>query len=157
VTMKATIRAAVAADAAAACEVLRRSIREICVADHREDPAILEGWLRNKTPENVRSWIESAVGFTVVAEVDGRIVGVARLGGNNMVQLCYVVPEVLLQGIGRAMLAAIEARARTQGLPALELTSTQTARAFYLRNGYRETGRDESMFGLAGTGMHKEL
>ena len=33
------IRDAVLADAPAACEVLRRSITELCVADHQDDPA----------------------------------------------------------------------------------------------------------------------
>lgn len=36
------IRDAILDDAPAACDVLRRSIAELCVADHRNDPAILE-------------------------------------------------------------------------------------------------------------------
>lgn len=50
------IRVVTADDARAACEVLRRSILECCVDDHRNDPAILAKWLRNKTPEIVESW-----------------------------------------------------------------------------------------------------
>jgi hypothetical protein len=49
------IRNAVPEDAAAACEVMRRSIAELCVADHRNDPAILERWLANKTPDIFKS------------------------------------------------------------------------------------------------------
>jgi hypothetical protein len=30
-----------------------RSIAELCVLDHRNDPAILARWLANKTPEIV--------------------------------------------------------------------------------------------------------
>lgn len=44
------IRDAVAEDAIEACEALRRSITELCVADHRNDPDLLANWLRNKTP-----------------------------------------------------------------------------------------------------------
>jgi hypothetical protein len=47
------IRDAVADDAPAACQVLRRSIVELCAADHGDDPAILAQWLANKTPEIV--------------------------------------------------------------------------------------------------------
>lgn len=155
--MDFTIRAALPRDAAGACEVLRHSIQEICVADHHHDPSILEAWLRNKTVATVRGWIESLHGFTVVAEANGRLVGVARVGGNHMVVLCYAVPEVLHQGVGKAMLGALETEARARGVAALELTSTQTAHAFYLRNGYRDTGQNESMFGLTGIGMRKEL
>jgi hypothetical protein len=49
------IRDAVPEDAAAACEVMRRSISELCSADHHDDPVILGRWLANKTPEIVAS------------------------------------------------------------------------------------------------------
>ena len=49
------IRDAVAADAPAACDMLRRSIAELCGADHRNDLAILERWFANKAPEIVAS------------------------------------------------------------------------------------------------------
>jgi len=38
------IRDAVAPDAEAACVVMRRSIAELCAADHRDDPKILAQW-----------------------------------------------------------------------------------------------------------------
>jgi len=49
------IRDATAADAGAACDVLRASIAELCVADHLNDADILGRWLANKTPENLAS------------------------------------------------------------------------------------------------------
>ena len=51
------IRDARIEDAPAACAVLRRSIAELCVADHQNDQAILAKWLSNKTPEIVASWV----------------------------------------------------------------------------------------------------
>lgn len=39
--------------------VIRRSVEELCQADHEGDPAILEHWLANKTPKQVRTWIEA--------------------------------------------------------------------------------------------------
>jgi hypothetical protein len=68
--MSITVRPAAEADAVVACDVLRRSIRELCVADHGHDEQVLSAWLANKTPENVRAWITSASSFAVVA-VDG--------------------------------------------------------------------------------------
>jgi hypothetical protein len=47
------IRDAFPEDAAAGCEVMRRSISKLCGADHRDDPVILARWLANKTPEIV--------------------------------------------------------------------------------------------------------
>jgi GNAT superfamily N-acetyltransferase len=156
-TMTFTVRPARPDDAAAACEVLRRSIREVCVADHRHDPAILQAWLANKTPGNVQAWIESPRGFTVVAEAGQGIVGVARLGGDGRVVLCYAVPEVLRRGVGKAMIAALEAEARVRGVKVLELESTRTARDFYRRNGFTETGEGAGMFGVVAVAMCKKL
>ena len=51
------IRDAVPEDALSACEVMRRSISELCSADHHNDPVILGRWLADKTPEIVASWI----------------------------------------------------------------------------------------------------
>jgi hypothetical protein len=51
------IRDARLEDASSACQVVGRSISELCVADHGNDPAILKQWLNNKTPENLASWI----------------------------------------------------------------------------------------------------
>ena len=65
------IRDAVLADAPAACAVLRRSITELCTADHRNDSAILERWLANKTPEIVASWIAQPASSMLVAVEDG--------------------------------------------------------------------------------------
>jgi hypothetical protein len=42
------IRDAMAADAAAACEVLRASISELCAADNHNDPEIVRRWLAGK-------------------------------------------------------------------------------------------------------------
>jgi hypothetical protein len=41
------IRDTVPDDAVAACHVLRESISRLCIADHRNDPAILNAWLAN--------------------------------------------------------------------------------------------------------------
>ena len=54
-------------DAAQACEVLRRSISELCIADQHNDPAILDRWLANKTPENVAAWITNTEDSVLVA------------------------------------------------------------------------------------------
>ena len=49
------IRDAVLIDAVAACDVLKRSITELCVADHRNDPALLKRWLAEQDSRNRRS------------------------------------------------------------------------------------------------------
>jgi len=155
--MPFTIRKAAPADAAAACAVLRRSIQECCGEDHQGRPAVLEAWLRNKTPEIVRLWFSSSAGYAVVAEAGGAIVGTALMGGDRSIVLCYLVPEARYQGVGKAMLAALEAEARARGFAALELQSTKSGHTFYRRNGYVDTGVPVSVFGLPAQPMRKDL
>ena len=66
------VRDAVPEDAAAACQIMRRSIAELCLANHRNDPAILERWLSNKAPEIFKSWIRPDNTLLVAVE-DNRI------------------------------------------------------------------------------------
>jgi hypothetical protein len=47
-------------DAPDSCNVLRRSISELCTADHKNEPAILSRWLGNKTIENFVAWVNQA-------------------------------------------------------------------------------------------------
>ena len=142
------IRPAAPGDAAAACEVLRRSIAETCEADHRQDPAILAAWLGNKTPQNVAAWFSSPCNFSLVAERGGAMVGVALLTQAGKLSLCYVLPEALYVGVGKALLGGIEAQARGWGISVLRLHSTTTASAFYARNGYIHAGKEKSCYGV---------
>jgi GNAT superfamily N-acetyltransferase len=155
--MQSSVRLARVEDATAACAVLRRSIVECCVEDHRGDEAILAAWLENKTPENVGEWFASSRTYAVVAEKNGNVVGVALLGGSGSVALCYLVPEARFEGMGKAMLLALEAEAHRRGQTEITLSSSRTAQAFYLRNGYVNTGAVESAFGLVSPQMRKGL
>lgn len=151
-----TIRQAEPEDVEAACSVMRRSIVECCHEDHAGDRSIVDAWLANKTPETVRSWFQSG-GYAVVAERDGAVVGTAMLDGEGFVTLCYLVPEARYEGIGKGMLGALEAEARKRGQKHIELGSTKTAYRFYQRNGYADTGRVESAFGLTAVIMRKAI
>ena len=142
------IRIAATDDAPAACEVLRRSIIECCVEDHRHDRAILDAWLGNKTAQNVASWFASPSNFAVVAERDGQIVGVTLLNQAGKLSLCYVLPEALHCGAGKAMLECAEAQARQWGVSVLRLHSTASARSFYARHGFIHAGKEKSCYGV---------
>jgi GNAT superfamily N-acetyltransferase len=155
--MDAQVRVAQEEDAEAACAVLRRSITECCSADHCNDPAQLAPWLENKTPENVSQWIVDPSSYAVVAEANGDIIGVAAMFVSGEVTLCYLVPEVRFTGVGKALLAELEARARTLGLSELRLNSTKTAHAFYLRNGFTDSGPSSTWHGIGCAPMIKTL
>lgn len=146
--MSIHIRIAAQDDAAAVCTVLRRSIAECCVQDHQHRPEILAAWLGNKTPDNVARWFASPCNFALVAERAGALVGVALLTQAGKLALCYVLPEALHTGAGKALLAGIEAQARNWNIGVLQLHSTATARAFYERHGFIHAGKEKSCYGV---------
>lgn len=142
------IRTAITDDAARVCGVLRRSITECCVVDHRDDAAVLASWLGNKTPDNVRGWINSPSNYTLVAVQGDDVVGVALLTQAGKLSLCYLVPEALHAGIGKALLAGVEAQARAWGVSVLRLHSTGAAHDFFARQGYILAGKEKSCYGV---------
>ncbi len=146
--MTLSVRTAISADAEAAVRVLRRSITELCVADHHGDPGTLEQWLSDKNVERFTSWVASPDTYVVVAEGDAGVCGVGMLSTRGEIQLCYVLPGCQSQGVGRALLEAIEAQARSWGLERLRLDSSSGACSFYERAGYRSLGEPICGFGL---------
>jgi GNAT superfamily N-acetyltransferase len=141
------IRDAIAEDAPAACLVLRRSISELCGADHGDDPMILARWLANKTPEIVASWIARPDNSLLVAVERGAILGVGSVTDAGEVTLNYVSPDARFRGVSRPLLGALEARATERGAARSVLTSTETARRFYHGCGYVEDGPPLDKFG----------
>lgn len=77
-----------------------------------------------------------AVSDHAVAVVDGAVVGTGRLLPSGTIGRMAVAPAVRGQGIGTAVLAVLEDRARERGLPAVELHAQIHAVGFYDRYGY---------------------
>ena len=155
--MSLEIRIAASTDAEAACNVLRRSIRECCELDHKNDPAILEAWLGNKTPQMVANWFSSPTNFSLVAVSEGVVVGVALLTGAGKLALCYLLPEARRQGVGKALLQRMEEQACGWGVKALQLHSTATSEEFFARQGYVSSGNVRSPYGVDTIFFWKQL
>jgi GNAT superfamily N-acetyltransferase len=151
------VRDAVLEDAAAACRIIRRSITELCLADHRNDPEVLGRWLSNKTPEIFRSWI-GADNFLLVAVEGDNILAVGAVTDTGEITLNYVSPDARFRGVSGALLDVLEDRAIEHGNELCTLKSTETARRFYLERGYSEDGPADGKFGTAsGYPMSKRL
>ena len=143
------IRDARPEDAVAACDVLRQSISQLCVADHRNDPAILDAWLSNKKPEIVAAWA-NAPGNTLLVAVEGEaILAVGSVTDAGEFTLNYVAPAARFRSVSRALLRALEARAVECGNARCTLTSTETAHRFYQSAGYVDDGVPKRKFGTA--------
>ncbi len=129
------IRDATPEDADAACDVLRKSISQLCVADHGNDPAILNRWLSNKKPEIVAAWAKQPGNSLLVAIEGDAILAVGSVTDAGEITLNYVAPDSRFRGVSRAVLGALEARAAERGNVRCTLTSTETAHRFYLSGG----------------------
>jgi GNAT superfamily N-acetyltransferase len=140
------VRAARHEDAEQACDVVKRSITELCEADHRGDALTLAQWLSNKTPDNMRRWIDQHCTF--VATDGAAIVGVAVLKHTGEIILNYVSPDARFRGVSKALIARLEARARELGIETLTLQSSATAIRFYFAAGYRSLGPPTPGFGV---------
>ncbi|WP_160170450.1 GNAT family N-acetyltransferase [Afipia sp. P52-10] len=137
------IRPARLEEAAAICAVLRRSITELCVADHQNNPDWLDEWLANKQPEIVAGWIADPENCLLVAVAGERVLAAGCIKRSGAIMLNYVSPDARFRGVSRAMLRALEAVARRNGCREVTLTSTLTAHDFYLAAGY--TDRDDAL------------
>jgi GNAT superfamily N-acetyltransferase len=152
------IRDAIPDDASAATVVLKRSIAELCEPDHRNDPSILARWLGNKTDENFCAWVRQADNSVLVAVENGEVLAVGSVTDAGTIGLNYVSPEARFRGVSRALLQALEARAIERGNHHCNLTSTETARRFYLSNSYVQNGTPVGGFGTSsGYPMTKAL
>ena len=136
--------------------MLRRSIVELCQADHKGDAETLELWLANKTTENMRRWMTE--NYLLVAIENEAIVGVAAVRKSGEVILNYVSPDARWRGVSKALMMRLEEWAAAHGIERCTLLSTSTARRFYLSAGYRETGPARVGVGrTVGHPMAKEL
>jgi len=135
------IRRANYSDAPAACSVLRRSISELCIADHCDDPLVVANWLANKTPENLSLWMDQSDVF--VAERDHSIVAVSAMTRDGWITLNYVLPEARFQGISKALVMHMEGHALERGCSVCRLETTKTAAHFYRKLGYATETAEE--------------
>jgi GNAT superfamily N-acetyltransferase len=152
-----TVRPATASDIAAMSEVLTASIRELCVLDHHDDPAILARWTANKTPEGVGAMLANPNGEMLVAEHDGAVAAVGSINQSGEIGLNYVDPGHRFAGVSKALLAEMETRLRERGFAEGKLVSTGTARQFYLSSGWLEAGPAADHGGMLCYPMRKEL
>ncbi len=130
------IRKAEDRDAAAASDVVRSSILELCCEDHKNDSATLDRWLRNKNASGFLDWLRDSEKFTLVAEFASDICGVGLINRTGQLDLCYVKPGMQGRGVGGQMMAALESKAVKWGVTEIRLIATSKARVFYEDRGY---------------------
>ncbi|KZE94777.1 putative N-acetyltransferase YafP [Agromyces sp. NDB4Y10] len=122
------------ADAAPTLEVFRRAVRLTAAADY--GPEQVAAW----APDDLdpAAWaVRRAERNTVVAEVDGRVVGFTDVDATGYLDMMYVDPAVGGRGVGRALLAWALEEASRAGAEVVRTHASITARPFFEAHGFR--------------------
>ncbi len=127
------VRSATAGDLGDIAAVHRRSILELCKTDYSAEQ--LDAWtaaLQAAAYSKLLSTHE-----LLVAEEDRAVLGFCVLDSTTgFLNATYVNPPASRRGVGRALVTAAEAVARTKGLSQIQLNSTLNAVPFYQDLGY---------------------
>ncbi|MEN6472834.1 MAG: GNAT family N-acetyltransferase [Syntrophaceae bacterium] len=134
-------------DAAAIATLVVDTIHETCAPAYRHNKRVIGLWCADKTPANLATTIGQRENYTVVAILDGYIVGVGLLHRYGEIALCYVHPYHQHHGIGKGLLEEMERRARALKIRTLILKSSINAVRFYQLHGYVADGPKEMFLG----------
>lgn len=152
------LRRATTDDLAALWQLRTRAVERGCAGHYT--PEVLAAWLASPAPVSLQRHIEHGGGL--VALEDDAIVGYAVLDGfSGEVDAVFVDPGLHGRGIGRVLLAALEANARMAGLERLFLSASLNALPFYQANGFvavrEELFAHRSGIGIPSVFMEKAL
>ncbi|MGE4291733.1 MAG: GNAT family N-acetyltransferase [Desulfovibrio sp.] len=119
-------------------------------------PDVLAQWIEG---EILRETLEAQWPEMLVAELEGRVVGVMRIEDGDRVDLLWVDPAEHRKGIGRALLHAAEERIAVSHARAwlTVFRANSNARGFYEHLGWRETSRFQDDQGVDVIRMEKTL
>jgi putative acetyltransferase len=136
-------------DALAFLQVHHAAVRGIAAKDY--PPEVVEAWAPMPiTDQSIERFLTNPDGeLRLVAEIDGRIVGIGALVlAKSELRACYVAPQAARRGVGSALMHELERIARDNGLANLQMDSSVTAEPFYLAPGYNVRGRGGTAHGL---------
>jgi putative acetyltransferase len=98
--------------------------------------------------------------LTLIATLDSIPVGFASLKGADHIDLLYVHPNAVLQGVASTLIDALEKLASARGATGLTVDASDTALEFFMKRGYIATQRNSVPLHdewLANTTMKKAL
>ncbi len=112
-------------------QLVRNAIRDINAQDYPAQE--IERLVGNFTTSDILRFLKDR--FTVVATQNGTVVGTGALQGDQ-IRTVFVSPDHQRQGIGRAVMRALEGMAAQGGVAELVVSSSLSAVRFYTALGY---------------------
>jgi len=149
VTGDLSIRPYQDSDAAALSVLYEASVRGLGVRDY--SVAQIEAWA-SLTPSAEALAARMADGRTRLVAVMDHIAGFIDVEADGHIDLLYVSPGAVGQGVARTLLETAEAVARLVGAGRLYAEASETARPVFERLGYSTTVRRD--FEVAGVPIH---
>lgn len=120
-------------DAEATWEAYFRAIRGTASKDYSPDQ--IAAW----APEDVDlvEWNERRLAaYTVVAAIDGRVVGFSDVTDDGLLDMLFVHPDAGGNGVARALVGAVVSTARELGLARIHTHASRTAMPAFGRFGF---------------------
>ena len=143
---KLALRPFLPADAPLLREIFRDSIEELTSDDYTE--AQQEVWA--SVADNIADFGKRLSDrLTLVATMEGSLVGFASLEGKDKIDMLYVHPAATGQGVGAMLADALEKLAGARGVVRLVVDASDTARAFFETRGYVAQQRNTVSASLA--------
>src|SRR5471030_1148454 len=154
---KLALRPYLADDAALILEIFRASVMDLTGDDYTE--AQQQAWAA--TAEDEAAFAKRLGNqLTLVASLEGSPIGSASLAPGGKIDMLYVHPAAVGQGVAAMLIDAIEKLAGARKTYKLIVDASDTARGFFEKRGYVAQQRNTVTVGdewLANTTMHKQL
>ena len=154
---KPALRPYLASDTPLLAQIFVAAIQELTGDDYNE--AQQEAWATAAEDED-EFGKKLAGELTLIATMQNSPVGFASLKGTETIDMLYVHPSVVGQGVGAMLVDALEKLAGARGAKALSVDASDTAIDFFRKRGYVAKQRNSvPRHGewLANTTMQKQL
>jgi putative acetyltransferase len=133
------LRPFLAADTMALRELFAQAIEELTQDDYDEEQRI--AWA--SSAEDAQAFDRRlAEMLTLVVQVEGEYLGFAALQDNKTIDMLYVHPYYAGEGVGTALVTALEKIAAARGSETLSVDASDTAEPFFESLGYRPVQRN---------------
>ena len=151
------LRPMLPADAPALAAIFRASIAELTAEDY--SPEQQAAWMSAADDEEAFA-ARLAKDLTLIATIAREPAGFASLKGTDRIDMLYVHPRAVRQGVGKALCDALELLAASRNATAITVEASDTAQEFFTRRGYTAVQRSLVMINgeaLGNVSMKKPL
>ncbi len=155
--LRPALRPFLPADVPLLVEIFRASIEELTADDYSELQQ--EEWASAADDEEAFGE-RLANSLTLIATLDGSAVGFISVEDSERIDMLYVHPAMVGQGIGTMLVDAVEKLATARGTPRLIVDASDSARSFFEHRSFVAQRRNAVRCGeewLANTTMEKRL